>query len=100
MYFSAILNLSHPVLPLLCLQVILYVCVSIPALQIGSSVPFSRFHIYVLIYDICFSLSDLLHSIEQVLGSSTSVQLIQIHNYNEVSPHTGQNGHHQKIYEK
>ena len=24
---------------------------------------FSRFHIYVLIYDICFSLSDLLHSV-------------------------------------
>ena len=24
---------------------------------------FSRFHIYALIYDICFSLSDLLHSV-------------------------------------
>ena len=31
-------------------------CISIPALQIGSSVPFSRFHIYTLIYFICFSL--------------------------------------------
>jgi len=29
---------------------------------------FSIFHIYVLIYDICFSLSDLLHSIWQSLG--------------------------------
>ena len=30
------------------------VCISTPALQIGSSVPFSRFHIYVLIDDIWF----------------------------------------------
>jgi len=29
------------------------------ALQTSSLVPFSKFHIYVLIYDICFSLSDL-----------------------------------------
>ena len=28
---------------------------------------FSRFHIYALIYDICFSLSDLLHSVWQSL---------------------------------
>ena len=33
---------------------------------------FSRFHIYALIYDICFSLSDLLHSVWQSLGPSTS----------------------------
>ena len=36
---------------------ILYISISIPALKIGSSVHFSRFHIYALIYDICFSLS-------------------------------------------
>ena len=36
---------------------ILYICASIPVLQINSLVPFSRFHIHVLIYDICFSLS-------------------------------------------
>ena len=41
----------------------LYFCVSISALETSSSVPFSRFHIYALIYDICFSLSDLLHSL-------------------------------------
>ena len=35
---------------------------------------FSRFHIYALIYNICFSLSDLLHSIWQSLGLSTSLQ--------------------------
>ena len=40
----------------------LYVCVSISALQVGSSVPFSRIHIYTCTYDIC-SLSDLLHSV-------------------------------------
>ena len=36
---------------------------------------FSRFHIYALIYDICFSLSDLLHSVWQSLDSSTSLQM-------------------------
>ena len=35
---------------------ILYVCICIPALQISSSGPFSRFHIYELTYDICFDL--------------------------------------------
>ena len=32
---------------------------------------FSRFHIHALIYDICFSLSDLLHSVWQSLDPST-----------------------------
>ena len=39
---------------------------------------FSRFHIYALIYNTCFSLSDLLHSVWQVLGSSTSQELTRI----------------------
>ena len=34
-----------------------------------------RFHIYVLAYCICFSLSDLLHSVWQTLTPSTSVQI-------------------------
>ena len=38
---------------------------------------FSRFHIYALIYDICFSLSDLLHSVWQSLAPSTSPQMTQ-----------------------
>ena len=38
---------------------------------------FSRFHIYALIYDICFSLCDLLHSVWQSLGPSTSLQMTQ-----------------------
>ena len=47
------------------LKSILYVCVFIPVLPLGSSEPFFifRFHIYVLAYGICFSLSDLLHSV-------------------------------------
>ena len=36
---------------------------------------FSRFHIYALIYNICFSLSDLLHSVWQTLDPSTSLQM-------------------------
>ena len=44
---------------------VLYVCVSIPALKIGSSVPFFRFLIYVLIYDLCFSVSYLLQSVPE-----------------------------------
>ena len=40
---------------------------------------FSRFHVYALIYDICFSLSDWLHSVWQSLGPSTSLQVTQFH---------------------
>ena len=38
---------------------------------------FFRFHIYVLAYGICFSLSDLLNSVCQSLGPSTSLQITQ-----------------------
>ena len=41
------------------------------------STNFFRFHIYVLIYDICFSLSGLLHSVWQSLGPSMSLQMTQ-----------------------
>ena len=37
----------------------------------------SRFHIYVLIYDICFSLSDILHAVWQSPDPSTSLQMTQ-----------------------
>ena len=47
--------------------------VSIFALQIGPSIPF--FNIYLLIYDVCFSLSDLVHSVWQFPGPSTSLQM-------------------------
>ena len=59
-------NSSHSSFPLLGVHtLVLFVCVSISALRIGSSVPFSRFRTYALIYDICFSLSDLLQSVWQ-----------------------------------
>ena len=48
----------------LCLR--LYSCLA-NKLQISSSVHFPRFHIYVLMHDICFSLSDLLYSVYQVI---------------------------------
>ena len=64
------------------LKSILYVCVFIPILPLGSSEPFFfslRFHIYVLAYGICFSLSDLIHSAWQSLGPSSSLQITQFH---------------------
>ena len=42
---------------------------------------FSRFHIYGFIYSICFSLSDLLHTIGQTLGPSMSVQITLFHSF-------------------
>ena len=66
-YMSMLLSLrlSFP-LPPCVLKSILYIYIFIPALQLGSSVPlffFFRFHLYALEYSICFSLSDLLHSV-------------------------------------
>ena len=43
----------------------------------NPSIPFSRFHTYVLIYDMYFSVSDLLHSIWQSLSLHTSLQMTQ-----------------------
>ena len=42
---------------------------------------FSRFHIYALIYNICFALSDLLHSVWQSLDSSMSLQMTQFSSF-------------------
>ena len=47
-----------PLSPLGVHTFVLYTSVSISALQIDPSVPFSRFHIGAFIYDICFPLSD------------------------------------------
>ena len=58
-----------PQVPSLCLR--LYSC---PAPRFFRTI-FFRFHIYVLTYGICFSLSDLLHSVLQTLGPSTSLQI-------------------------
>ena len=40
-----------------------------------------RLQIDALIHNICFSLSDLIHSVEQALGSSTSLKPTQIHSF-------------------
>ena len=42
---------------------------------------FFRFHIYVLIYGICFCLSGLLHSVWESLDASTSLQMTQFHSF-------------------
>ena len=73
------LNLSlHPTLsfPHYVPKSVVYACVSLPALQIGYQYHFSRFYIHVLIYNISFSLPDLLLCAAD-LGSSTSLQLTQ-----------------------
>ena len=45
----------HPPPPRLpSLSIVLYICISVPALQIDSSYCFSRFHIYVMIFDFFF----------------------------------------------
>ena len=56
---------------------ILYICIFIPVLLLGfqNLFFFFRFHTYLLAYSICFSLSDLLHSVRQTLGPSTSLQI-------------------------
>ena len=59
-YVSMLLSV-RPALFYCVYKSVLYVFVSIAALQIGSSVT-SRFHMHALIYNICLSLSDLLHS--------------------------------------
>ena len=56
----------------LCLH--LYSC---PAPRFIRTFFFFRFHIYVLAYRICFSLSDLLHFVWKILGPSTSIQMTQ-----------------------
>ena len=63
------------------LKSILYVCIFIPILPLGSSEHFFffRLHIYVLAYGIGFSLSDLLHSVWQTLGPPTSLQITPFH---------------------
>ena len=64
----------------LCLP--LYSC---PATRFISTIFFFRFHIYALAYGICFSLSDLLHSVWQNLGPSTSLQITQFHFFSWLS---------------
>ena len=58
------LRSSHLSFPVCIHKCVLYVCISTAALQTGSSVPFFEIpYIYMLIYNICFSLSNLLYSV-------------------------------------
>ena len=59
------LNSSHPLLPPLCPQVCsLCLCLHCyPTNRFISTIFLDSIYIYALIYDICFSLSDLLHSV-------------------------------------
>ena len=58
---------------------VLYICFSISAFQKRVLIPFSRFHIYALIYNICFSV--LLHSVWHSLAPSTSLQMTQFNSF-------------------
>ena len=60
-YMSTLISQFIPPSPL-CVTYLFSMSVSVPALEMGSSVPFFfffRLHLYVLIHDICFS--DLLY---------------------------------------
>ena len=62
-----------------CPQSILYICVSIPVLQIGSSVLFFLGSMYMRSYMMfVFLFSDLLYFVWQTLYSSTSLQMTQL----------------------
>ena len=69
---------GHPLLLQLSSQVLpLHLCIYFCPSNIHQY-HFTRFHVYAFVYYICFSLSDLLHSVSQFLGSSTSVKLTRI----------------------
>ena len=70
-------NSSPSPFPLSIHLFVLCFCVSISALQISHLCHFSRLHIYPLIYDIRFSLYDLLHSVWYSLSLSMSLQMTQ-----------------------
>ena len=79
--FHAALHSSRPLLPQRVHKSVPCVCVSIAALQMVHWHHLPRFHTHAFIYDICLSLSDLLHFVEEALGSSTSLGLTQKHSF-------------------
>ena len=60
---------------------VIYICVLFLPCKLIHLYHFSRFHIYVLIYNICFSLSDVCHSVWQSLDPPTSLQMTQFHSF-------------------
>ena len=74
------LSSSHALLPLLCPKSVPCVCISIPALHICSSVPcFWIPYTCVNIQNLFFSV--LLHSVQQILRLSISLELTQMHSF-------------------
>ena len=86
-YVTASLQVVHCRLPPHVHMSFLYVCISIPALKIGSSAldHFSRLQTYALIYDICFSLSDFA---SLFMTDSIHLHILQILSTYEVAPMT------------
>ena len=85
-YRCYFLHSSHSLLPLVCPQLhSLYLSLhSFPANRFINTI-FSRFHIYALIYDICFSLSDLFHSVQDsrsihFIGTDSNVFFLWLSN--------------------
>ena len=60
---------------------VLYICLYFCFVNKIVYSNFFRFHIYVLIYDVGFSLSELLHSVWQCQGPSTSLQMTQFRSF-------------------
>ena len=75
-YFIPAYPSSSPCPQVHSLRLCLY---SYPAPRFITTSFFFRFHMYVLTYGICFSLSDLLYSVWQTLGPSTLLQITQFH---------------------
>ena len=76
------LSSSHLFLPWLCPQVCsLCLCLYFFPANRFHQYHFSRFCIYALTYNACSSLSDLLHSVWQTLGSSTSLQMTHFYSF-------------------
>ena len=72
---------SSHLLPSRVHMTILYCCISIPPCKQAHLNRLSRFHTYASIYNICFSLSDLLHSVWQTLGPTPSLQMTQFYSF-------------------
>ena len=75
---SICLNLSFPYYVH---KSVFYVCVSIPTLQTGLLVPFFLISYMCVNIYIWLSFSDLLQFVQQLLGSSTSLELAQMHSF-------------------